>query len=59
MCSGGLMPVPRDNKQNNEFVQEYLYIEDYSYYPEDSLPESASEQQPSEQRGVIIIDLFS
>lgn len=48
--------TPNDRTTEN-FVQEYLYIEEY---PED-IPQKAETNQPEEEieRGVIIIDLFN
>lgn len=50
------MAPKKDNSSiDSEFVQEYLYIEDY--YP---IPKSENQQEEEEDidRGVIIIDLF-
>jgi hypothetical protein len=49
--------APKKLASDNEFVPEYLYLEDYEWLPNDRMQVQQQSEEEVE-RGVIVIDLF-
>ena len=50
--------MAKKHSHDDDFVQEYLYIEEYSYYESPTKKPEEKDKQEEVERGVIIIDLL-